>query len=173
MKAVDPTLTNAVIVGRIARNADPAGTAEQTGNGRINMPRALADTSTDPVQPAGADPVGQGGPFVGPYRAAATTTTVALTAGSNPSTYGASLSFTSTTQQGNNPVTTGTVEFRDGGNNCSQGQGAIVLSATAVNTSGQVTFTTSALAVGSPHTIRACYSDGSNGTRTQTVNARA
>jgi subtilisin family serine protease len=70
MKAVDPTLSNGVIVGRIARNADPAGTAEQTGNGRINMPRALADTSLEPVQPAGADPVGQGGPFVGPYRAA-------------------------------------------------------------------------------------------------------
>ena len=70
MKAVDPALTNGIIVGRIARNADPAGTAEQTGNGRINMPRALADTSTEEVQPAGADPVGDGGPFVGPYRAA-------------------------------------------------------------------------------------------------------
>ncbi len=73
MKAADPTLTNGVIVGRIARMADPAGTQEQTGNGRINMPRALADTSTDPVQPAGAAPVGGGGPFVGPYVPAADT----------------------------------------------------------------------------------------------------
>ena len=87
MKAVDSTLTNDVIVGRIARTADPAGTAEQTGNGRINMPRALADTSMEPVQPAGADPVGQGGPFVGPYRAAGTGTvtgTVTSSSGGGP-----------------------------------------------------------------------------------------
>jgi subtilisin family serine protease len=71
MKAVDPTLTNGVIVGRLARNADPAGLQTETGNGRINLARALADTSTESVQPAGADPVGAGGPFVGPYRAAA------------------------------------------------------------------------------------------------------
>jgi hypothetical protein len=71
MKAMDPSLSNGVIVGRIARNADPAGTQVQTGNGRVNMERALADTSTESVQPAGADPVGAGGPFVGPYQAAA------------------------------------------------------------------------------------------------------
>jgi subtilisin family serine protease len=67
MKAVDGSLSNGVIAGRIARNADPAGTQEQTGNGRINMPRALADMSTESIQPAGAAPVGSGGPFVGPY----------------------------------------------------------------------------------------------------------
>ncbi len=71
MRAVEPDLSNGVIVGRIARTADPAGTREQTGNGRINMARALADPGTEPVQPAGADPVGSGGPFVGPYLAAA------------------------------------------------------------------------------------------------------
>src|SRR3989441_7127601 len=71
MKAVDPTLSNGVIVGRLARMADPAGTQIQTGNGRINMARALADTGTDFIQPAGAPPVGGGGPFVGPYVAAA------------------------------------------------------------------------------------------------------
>src|SRR5262249_33104469 len=65
MKAVDLTLTNGVIVGRIARTADPAGTQDQTGNGRVNMARALADTGTDPIQPAGAAPVGNGGPVVG------------------------------------------------------------------------------------------------------------
>src|SRR2546426_744087 len=69
MRAVDPALENGVIVGRLARMADPAGTQDQTGNGRINMARALADTGTDFVQPAGAAPVGGGGPFVGPYRA--------------------------------------------------------------------------------------------------------
>src|SRR3989449_1085333 len=70
MKAMDPTLTNGIIVGRLARNADPAGTQSQTGNGRINLARAVADTSTEFVQPAGAAPVGAGGPFVGPYNAA-------------------------------------------------------------------------------------------------------
>ena len=70
MKAMDPTLTNGIIVGRLARMADPAGTQDQTGNGRINMARALADTGTDFIQPAGAAPVGGGGPFVGPYLAA-------------------------------------------------------------------------------------------------------
>src|SRR2546425_1765904 len=73
MKAVDPTLTNGIIVGRLARNADPAGTQWQTGNGRINLARALADTSVEFIQPAGAAPVGTGGPFVGPYAAAAST----------------------------------------------------------------------------------------------------
>src|SRR5438067_13305065 len=67
----DPMLTNGIVVGRLARNADPAGTQDQTGNGRINFARAFADTGTDFLQPAGSPPVGGGGPFVGPYRAAA------------------------------------------------------------------------------------------------------
>ena len=61
-----PAASNGVIVGRLARNADPAGTAAQTGNGRINIARSLADVGVDAVQPAGAEP-GSGGPFVGPY----------------------------------------------------------------------------------------------------------
>lgn len=67
MRAVDHSLSNGLIVGRLARTADPAGTQEQTGNGRVNMARALADSSTDEIQPAGAAPVGDGGPYVGPY----------------------------------------------------------------------------------------------------------
>jgi subtilisin family serine protease len=70
LKAVDPSLTNGMIVARMARTADPAGTQEQTGNGRVNMARAIEDTGTDEIQPAGAAPVGAGGPYVGPYRAA-------------------------------------------------------------------------------------------------------
>ena len=70
MRAVDPTVSNGVIVGRLARNADPAGTVEETGNGRVNMARALADTSLEEIQPAGAEPVGDGGPYVGPYKIA-------------------------------------------------------------------------------------------------------
>src|SRR5262249_48109152 len=71
MRAVDSSLSNGVIVGRLARNADPAGAQDQTGNGRVNLARSLTDTSTDQIEPAGAAPVGNGGPFVGPYRLAA------------------------------------------------------------------------------------------------------
>ncbi|MDR7485714.1 MAG: Ig-like domain-containing protein, partial [Armatimonadota bacterium] len=78
MKAADPALSNGIIVGRLARTADSAGTQEQTGNGRINLARAMADTSTEPVQPAGAQPVGEGGPYVGPYTAAARFFTAAI-----------------------------------------------------------------------------------------------
>ena len=71
MRAVDSSLSNGVIVGRLARSADPAGTQEQTGNGRLNLARALSDTVSDPLKPAGAPPLGDGGPYVGPYVAAA------------------------------------------------------------------------------------------------------
>ncbi len=71
LKANEPALSNGVIVGRLARNADPAGDPAQTGNGRLNLARAIADASTDAVQPVGAAPLGSGGPLVGPYAAAA------------------------------------------------------------------------------------------------------
>ena len=71
LRAHDAALSNGVVVGRLARTADAAGTAEQTGNGRLNLARALNDVSTEAVKPAGAAPVGDGGPFVGPYVAAA------------------------------------------------------------------------------------------------------
>ena len=74
--AVDPSASNGVVVGRLARNADPAGTVDETGNGRVNLARALGDTSTDSVQPAGSAPLGNGGPFVGPYVVAANNFTV-------------------------------------------------------------------------------------------------
>ena len=61
MRAADPSLANGVIVNRMARTADPAGTQDQTGNGRVNIARALADTSTDSIQPAGSPPVGRAG----------------------------------------------------------------------------------------------------------------
>ena len=107
LMAIDPTRSNGVIVGRLARNADPAGTQDETGNGRVNLARALADTATDFVQPNGAGPVGPGGPFVGPYRAAAvqdgdgtmTVVPTSVTAGST----GQSFTFTfKNTRTGNN-----------------------------------------------------------------------
>ncbi|MGH3372574.1 MAG: SdrD B-like domain-containing protein, partial [Nocardioidaceae bacterium] len=65
LAANDTAASNGVIVGRLARTADPAGTQAQTGNGRVNLARALADTSTGAVAPAGTG--ASGGPFVGPY----------------------------------------------------------------------------------------------------------
>jgi VCBS repeat-containing protein len=70
LRALDPGASNGAIVGRLARNADATASAG-TGNGRLNMARAAADASTEEVQPAGAAPLGSGGPIVGPYVAAA------------------------------------------------------------------------------------------------------
>ncbi|PYR22369.1 MAG: hypothetical protein DMF98_20360, partial [Acidobacteria bacterium] len=96
MRAVDPTLANGVVVNRIARTADPAGTQDQTGNGRVNIARALSDTSTDAIQPAGTAPVGSGGPFVGPYKAGATATSGDGTMSVNSTTVNASSTNTLT-----------------------------------------------------------------------------
>src|SRR6476660_10144939 len=63
--AVDPYATPGTIVGRLARNADATG---DVGNGRVNITRSLADQSSTGVVPNGAP---GGGPFVGPYDAAA------------------------------------------------------------------------------------------------------
>jgi hypothetical protein len=67
LRAVDPSLSAGAVVGRLARSADAAGTVDETGNGRLNLARALADSGTDEVKPAGVAPFGDGGPFVGPY----------------------------------------------------------------------------------------------------------
>jgi MBG domain/MBG domain (YGX type) len=75
MKASSVGTTNGVIVNRLAESADASGTGTQTGNGRLNLARAIADTSSNSIEPAGAAPVGGGGPYVGPYVAAAGTRT--------------------------------------------------------------------------------------------------
>jgi Subtilase family len=68
LRANDPSLPADVVIGRLARSADLAGTFDQTGNGRLNLGRAITNTSTEPVVPVGAP---GGGPFVGPYVIAA------------------------------------------------------------------------------------------------------
>src|SRR5438128_7867652 len=40
-RALDPAASNSVIDGRLAQDADPAGTEQQTGNGRVNMQRVV------------------------------------------------------------------------------------------------------------------------------------
>ncbi|HEU5034586.1 MAG TPA: YDG domain-containing protein, partial [Mycobacteriales bacterium] len=78
LKANDSSASNGTIVGRLARNADPAGTASQTGNGRVNVARALADTDTSEVVPVGTSGALSGGPFVGPYTATASGPTATM-----------------------------------------------------------------------------------------------
>src|SRR5205823_3100477 len=76
LKANDSSASNGTIVGRLARNAGAAGTSDQTGNGRLNLGRAIADTSVDAIEPAGSPPVGGGGPLIGPYVVDATNRTM-------------------------------------------------------------------------------------------------
>jgi subtilisin-like proprotein convertase family protein len=96
-----------------------------------------------------------------------TTTTVSSSV--NPSTVGQSVTFTATVTSDGNPVTTGTVDFTDGGTDLALD--------VALNGSGQATFTTSALAEGT-HPITAAY-DGtaafqpSSGLVTQVVEKAA
>src|SRR5215213_4442084 len=76
LRASSVGASNGVIVSRLARNAEAAGTTSETGNGRLNLDRAIMDTSSDSIQPAGAAPVGDGGPFVGPYVVAGSNTPI-------------------------------------------------------------------------------------------------
>lgn len=64
LRAIDPGAANGVIVGRLARNAVPAGTTSDAGNGRLDLEHAVIDTGTEFVDPVGAP---TGGPFVGPF----------------------------------------------------------------------------------------------------------
>ena len=73
LRTLDPGASNGVIVGRLARSAADVGTRAQTGNGRLDLGRAAADTGSHGVKPVGAAPSGVGGPFVGPYVAAVAT----------------------------------------------------------------------------------------------------
>jgi hypothetical protein len=99
--------------------------------------------------------------------AAPAPTTTTLTSSLNPSSQGQPVTFTATVMSGSTAVGTGTVTFREG---------ALVLAGpTAVNGTGQASFTTSALTAGS-HTITATYNGTasfapSSGTVVQRVNA--
>jgi hypothetical protein len=88
-------------------------------------------------------------------------TSTALSSSQNPSTFGQSVTFTATVTGGAG-TPTGTVTFRDG---------ATVLGTVALNGSGQATFTTSSLAIGT-HPITATYSGDANftGSTSATLN---
>ena len=101
---------------------------------------------------------------------AATVTTVTPNPAS-PSEFGTSVTFTAAVTSGGSAITTGSIRFVDG--TCASPTSTLQAGA-AVNGSGEVTYTTSSLAVGS-NTIRACY-DGtatyatSTGTAAYTIN---
>jgi subtilisin family serine protease len=75
MKAVDPSLTNGVIVDRLGDTADMVGDSADPdylykyGHGRVNMANALNDSTTDVTNPPGVG--GSGGVSGGTYQAAA------------------------------------------------------------------------------------------------------
>ena len=78
LRATDPFATNGMIVTRLGESAAPAGSQDQTGNGRLDLARAIIDTSTTETQPAGV--LSAGGPYVGPYVAGAA---ISITANTN------------------------------------------------------------------------------------------
>jgi hypothetical protein len=105
LRAIDPDASNGVIVGRLARSAAAAGSRSETGNGRLDLARAVRDNGTGAVTPAGVAP-GTGGPFVGPYVAAAAsvnaTTTLNGSTGSITVSQGVSITMVmSVTTAGN------------------------------------------------------------------------
>ena len=79
LEAADPSASNDTIVDRLATSADPAGTSDETGNGRLNIRRALGDNLSDRVTPVRAP---GGDQLAGPHVASA----LAVTAVYDPST---------------------------------------------------------------------------------------
>ena len=78
----------------------------------MNLVRALGDTSTESVKPAGAEP-GDGGPFVGPYIASATVLTATLNGGSSVTvSAGATISASVEVQSGNGGNAAGSIGWR-------------------------------------------------------------
>ena len=141
LSANEPDLSNGVIVSRLARTADPAGDPAQTGNGRLNLARAMADASTDSVQPSGAAPIGDGGPLVGPYEAAA------KAARFNPATASVSEGISGTSPITFTVVTngagTGTVSYAtaSSGANPATGGASCLSGVDYISTTGVLTFT--------------------------------
>ena len=70
--SANPKASNRDVVGLLAQSAAHAGTREQTGNGRLDLGRAFS-IHAPPAVPAGVLGRERGGPFSGPYLAAAST----------------------------------------------------------------------------------------------------
>ncbi len=70
LMAAYPRLSNAAVVGRLAATAARVGTRRQTGNGRLDLARAVSARNTTPLVPRGVRGRAAGGVSGGPYRAA-------------------------------------------------------------------------------------------------------
>jgi len=132
--------SNGVIVSRLAKNGEPAGTQEQTGNGRLNVDRAIADESTDSIQPSGANPVGSGGPIVGPYVAATKQIDIPNVSAAEGNSLSTTMTFSLTT----NGSGTGTVTYStapSGANPAAEGTGTCDPGEDYIDSTGALTFT--------------------------------
>jgi len=142
----------------VSQNVLPLAAGLHRGRGNADSPDTLRSDATRPERLADHDPLVAY--FTFPIQ---TQTTVISSA--NPSTYGQPVTFTAAVTAGSNPVTQGSVTFKDG---------AQVLGTVNLNASGQAALTTSSL-TGGPHAIAAQYGGSgtlaaSSASLTQTVN---
>ncbi|HET8644983.1 MAG TPA: Ig-like domain repeat protein, partial [Vicinamibacteria bacterium] len=136
-QTLDHALVSQNMVGLVA--------AFHRGRGNADSPDTLRNDPTRPERLADHDPLVV-------YFELPQETQTALASSVNPSSFGQAVTFTATVTAGGNPVTAGSVVFKDG---------AQVLGTVAVNAGGQAALTTSSLSVGA-HTISAIY--GGSGT---------
>src|SRR3989454_512174 len=177
LQANDPSATNGAIVGRLARNADPAGTQEGTGNGRVNLALAIADTSTIEVIPTGAPPAGEGGPYVA---GAKPTSSTSVSCSPSSVLAGVATTCTATVTGGAGHTPTGTVAFTSSGSGTFSGSPCTLTTVNSTTATCLATYTPTN-AASTTHTITGTYSGeggssgyaGSSGTFNVTVSKRS
>src|SRR5438128_2636699 len=177
LQANDPSATNGAIVGRLARNADPAGTQDETGNGRLNLALAIADTSTTEVIPTGAPPAGEGGPYVA---GAKPTSSTSVSCSPSSVLAGVATTCTATVTGGAGHTPTGTVAFTSSGSGTFSGSPCTLTTVNSTTATCLATYTPTN-AASTTHTITGTYSGeggnsgyaGSSGTFNVTVSKRS
>src|SRR5438128_1946314 len=177
LQANDPSATNGAIVGRLARNADPAGTQDETGNGRLNLALAIADTSTTEVIPTGAPPAGEGGPYVA---GAKPTSSTSVSCSPSSVLAGVATTCTATVTGGAGHTPTGTVAFTSNGSGTFSGSPCTLTTVNSTTATCLATYTPTN-AASTTHTITGTYSGeggnsgyaGSSGTFNVTVSKRS
>jgi hypothetical protein len=139
-----------------APRGDPsAGTFENTFNGATaNGAWALFVYDDDGTNAAGSV---TGGWCLDITQASGAATTTTVTTAPNPSLTGVGVTVTATVKSGGNPVDSGTVTFTENGQNVAGGPTSPV----SVNSSGQASFSTTALPEGD-HNILATYNGVAN-----------
>ena len=144
----------------VSQNILPLVADYRRGRGNADSPETLRGDATRPERLADHDPLVA-------YFLFGIETQTSLASSANPSTFGQPVTFTAAVTAGANPVTQGSVTFKDG---------TQVLAIVNLNASGQAAFTTSTLS-GGPHPISAQYGGSSTfnasaASLTQTVNAQ-